>query len=152
MKVRKCAGCGAPLTSEDGVCQFCGVKNLNDTVEAIEGKVDAFDVILVQVGVKKINVIKIIRETSQSGLNEAKEMAENAPGTIKRNISKGEAEAIKEQLEAVGARVEIRAANGGPVVYTTPEDIIAMSKEIQKSGCFVLLGVIGLIVVMMFCI
>jgi ribosomal protein L7/L12 len=150
MKVRKCGGCGAPLTSEDGVCQFCGARNINDTVEAIEGKVDSFDVTLVRVGAKKINVIKIIREYTQLGLREAKNMADNAPSTLKQNISKSEAEEIKEQFETVGARVEIRAANGGPVIYTTPEDIVANAKEIQKSGCFVLLGVIGLMTAIMF--
>jgi len=57
---------------------------------------------------KKINVIKVVREVTQLGLKEAKDLVEGAPKPIKEAIPKDEAEKIKKQFEEVGAKVEIK--------------------------------------------
>jgi large subunit ribosomal protein L7/L12 len=67
-----------------------------------------FDVILAEVGSEKIKVIKAIREITGLGLKEAKEVVDGAPSKIKEGCEKGEAEAIKSQLEEVGAKVELK--------------------------------------------
>ncbi len=67
-----------------------------------------FDVILAEVGSQKIKVIKEVRAVTGLGLKEAKELVEGAPKPIKEAVSKDEAEKIKEQVEAVGAKVEIK--------------------------------------------
>jgi large subunit ribosomal protein L7/L12 len=67
-----------------------------------------FDVILTQVGDKKIQVIKVIRAITGLGLKEAKALVDEAPKPVKEGISKAEAEDIKKQLEESGAGVEIK--------------------------------------------
>lgn len=67
-----------------------------------------FDVILKNAGDKKINVIKIVRELTNLGLKEAKELVDSLPKPIKERVSKEEAEAIKAKFEEVGAVVEIQ--------------------------------------------
>ncbi len=69
---------------------------------------DDFDVILKSVGPKKINVIKAVREVTDLGLKEAKEVVDKAPGEIKSGVSKEEAEEIKKKFEEVGAEIEIK--------------------------------------------
>lgn len=68
---------------------------------------DEFDVVLVDAGASKINVIKEIRAITGLGLKEAKDLAE-AGGNLKEGASKDEAEKIKAQLEAAGAKVELK--------------------------------------------
>jgi large subunit ribosomal protein L7/L12 len=67
-----------------------------------------FDVILANVGDKKINVIKVVREVTSLGLKEAKDLVEAAPKPIKEGIPKEEAESIKKKFEEAGATVEIK--------------------------------------------
>ena len=67
-----------------------------------------FDVILLDAGPNKIQVIKVVRELTQLGLKEAKDLVEAAPKPVKQGVSKQEAETIKQKLEAVGAKVEIK--------------------------------------------
>jgi len=68
-----------------------------------------FDVILEGVGDKKIQVIKVVREVTSLGLKEAKELVDNAPGTVvKEQVSKDEAEQIKAKLEEQGAAVGLK--------------------------------------------
>jgi len=67
-----------------------------------------FDVILTAVGDKKINVIKVVREVTNLGLKEAKELVDTAPKPVKEGVSKQEAEEIKKKFEAAGATVEVR--------------------------------------------
>lgn len=74
---------------------------------AAEEKTD-FDVVLVEAGSSKINVIKIVREITGLGLKEAKEMVDGAPKTIKEAAGKDDAEAIKAKLEEAGAKVELK--------------------------------------------
>jgi len=67
-----------------------------------------FNVVIVDAGAKKINVIKAIRALTGLGLKEAKSAAEELPSTIKEGISKDDAEAAKADLEAAGAKVEVK--------------------------------------------
>ncbi|MFF2754655.1 50S ribosomal protein L7/L12 [Psychrobacillus sp. NPDC058041] len=67
-----------------------------------------FDVILASAGDQKIKVIKVVREITGLGLKEAKEVVDNAPKPLKEGVSKEDAEAIKAQLEEVGANVEVK--------------------------------------------
>lgn len=67
-----------------------------------------FDVILKEAGSEKIKVIKVVREITGLGLKEAKEMVDGAPSTLKEAVDKAEAEALKAQLEEVGAVVELK--------------------------------------------
>ena len=67
-----------------------------------------FDVILADVGDKKINVIKVVRELTGLGLKEAKELVESAPKAVKEAAAKDDAEAIKAKLAEVGATVELK--------------------------------------------
>ncbi|UCF42709.1 MAG: 50S ribosomal protein L7/L12 [Planctomycetota bacterium] len=67
----------------------------------------SFDVILKEVGDKKIQVIKEVRALTALGLKEAKDLVDSAPKPVKQGLSKEEAEAARKQLEAVGAVVEL---------------------------------------------
>ena len=78
--------------------------------EAVEEKT-AFTVVLAGVGDKKIEVIKVVRDATQKGLKEAKDMvdaAATAPQVIKEGIKKEEAEDLKKKFEAAGAKVELK--------------------------------------------
>ncbi len=74
---------------------------------AVEEKTE-FDVILNEVGAKKINVIKAVREVTSLGLKEAKDLVEAAPKAIKEGVTKDEAATIKKKFEDAGAKVEIK--------------------------------------------
>jgi large subunit ribosomal protein L7/L12 len=74
---------------------------------AVEEKTE-FDVVLKEVGEKKINVIKVVREVTSLGLKEAKDLVDGAPKTVKEGVSKDEAETIKKKFEDVGAKVEVK--------------------------------------------
>ena len=67
-----------------------------------------FNVILASIGDKKIEVIKEVRAITGLGLKEAKDLVEAAPTPLKESVSKDEANKIKEQIEKVGAKVEIK--------------------------------------------
>jgi large subunit ribosomal protein L7/L12 len=70
---------------------------------------DEFDVVLESAGDKKIQVIKVVREVvSGLGLKEAKELVESAPKSVLEKVAKEAAEAAKEKLEAVGAKVTLK--------------------------------------------
>lgn len=75
---------------------------------AVEEEQTEFDAVLTEVGDKKIQVIKVIRELTNLGLKEAKELVDKAPNPVKEKVSKEEAEQIKEKLAEVGATVEIK--------------------------------------------
>ena len=74
---------------------------------AAEEKIE-FDVVLKEVGAKKINVIKAVREVTSLGLKEAKELVEGAPKAIKEAVTKEEAAEIKKKFEEQGATIEIK--------------------------------------------
>jgi large subunit ribosomal protein L7/L12 len=67
-----------------------------------------FDIVLTDVGVKKLQVLKEVRSVTGLGLKEAKELIDNLPGTVKEAAGKEEAEEIKKKLESVGAKVELK--------------------------------------------
>ena len=75
--------------------------------EAAEEKTE-FTVVLKEVGDKKINVIKVVREVTNLGLKEAKDLVDGAPKTIKEGVGKEEAETIKKKFTEAGASVEIK--------------------------------------------
>ena len=67
-----------------------------------------FNVILKDVGANKIQVIKVVRDATGLGLKEAKDLVDGAPKTIKENVSKDDAEALKAKFAEVGATVELQ--------------------------------------------
>lgn len=68
----------------------------------------SFDVVLKAPGAEKLKVVKTVKEVTGLGLKEAKELVDGAPNTIKEGLSKADAEALKAQLEEVGAEVELK--------------------------------------------
>ena len=85
------------------VAQAAGTPKKEEEQEKTE-----FDVILSEMGSKKIQVIKELRKLTSLGLKEAKDLVEQAPKSIKESVLKEEALKIKEALEAAGAKVEIK--------------------------------------------
>ena len=75
--------------------------------EAAEEQTE-FTVTLTEIGAKKINVIKTVREVTSLGLKEAKDLVESAPKAVKEGIPKDEAEAIVKKFEEVGAKAELK--------------------------------------------
>lgn len=75
--------------------------------EAAEEKT-AFDVELSEIGANKINVIKAVREITQLGLKEAKDLVDAAPKMVKEGVTKADAETMKKKLEDAGAKVAIK--------------------------------------------
>ncbi len=98
----------------DEICETFGVSAVAAAAPAAGGAAEAavekteFDVVMTSFGAEKIKVIKEIRGITGLGLAEAKAMVEKAPVAVKEGISKEDAEALKAQLEAVGATVEIK--------------------------------------------
>jgi large subunit ribosomal protein L7/L12 len=78
-----------------------------DAAAAVEEQTE-FDVILVDAGDKKINVIKEVRAITGLGLKEAKDLVEAGGKAVKEQISKAEAESVKKKLEEAGAKVELK--------------------------------------------
>ena len=68
----------------------------------------AFDVVLTKSGEQKIAVIKVVREVTSKGLQEAKQLVDGAPQTVQSGVSKTEADELKAKLEAAGATVEVK--------------------------------------------
>jgi len=69
---------------------------------------DEFDVLLVAIGDKKIQVIKEVRAITSLGLKEAKELVEGVPRAVKEGVSKEEAAKIKEKIESAGGQVDVK--------------------------------------------
>ena len=95
---------------EFGVSAAAGVvvaAAAGDGAGAAEEK-DEFDVELVSAGASKVKVIKVVREITGLGLKEAKEVVDGAPKVVKEGATKEEAEALKAQLEEVGAVVTLK--------------------------------------------
>ncbi len=74
---------------------------------AVEEK-DSFDVELTEGGANKIAVIKVVRELTEMGLKEAKDLVDGAPKVIKEGVKKEEAEAMKKKLEEAGGKVTLK--------------------------------------------
>ena len=98
----------------DEICETFGVSAVAAAAPAAGGAVEAaaekteFDVVMTGFGDQKIKVIKEIRGITNLGLAEEKAMVEKVPVAVKEGVSKEDAEALKAQLEAVGATVEIK--------------------------------------------
>ncbi|MYH28895.1 MAG: 50S ribosomal protein L7/L12 [Acidobacteria bacterium] len=75
---------------------------------AAEEEQTEFTVTLTEIGPKKINVIKVVREVTSLGLKEAKDLVESAPSAVKEAIPKDEAEALQKKFDEVGAKAEIK--------------------------------------------
>ena len=75
---------------------------------AAEEEQTEFEVVLKEVGAKKINVIKVVREVTSLGLKEAKAVVDSAPKSVKEGVTKDEAEEIKKKFEEIGATVEVK--------------------------------------------
>lgn len=76
--------------------------------EAPAEEKSSFDVILASAGAEKIQVIKVVRQLTNLGLKEAKDLVDSAPKPLKEGATKEEAEKMKAELEAVGATVEVK--------------------------------------------
>ena len=74
---------------------------------AVEEKTD-FNVVLLEAGAQKVQVIKAVRELTGLGLKEAKDLVDGAPKNVKEGIPKADAEAAKKKLEDAGAKVELK--------------------------------------------
>jgi large subunit ribosomal protein L7/L12 len=108
------------LTNEQ-IIEAIGQKTVLEVVELIKAMEETFgvtaavveeqtefNVVLVEAGEKKVNVIKAVRELTGLGLKEAKAVVDGAPGVVKEGVSKDEAEAAKKALEEAGAKVELK--------------------------------------------
>lgn len=84
-----------------------GAASAAGAAEAAEEKTE-FNIVLVDSGDKKINVIKVVRALTGLGLKEAKDAVEGTPSVLKEGVSKEEAEAAKKELEEAGAKVELK--------------------------------------------
>ncbi len=91
----------APMAAMPGMMP--GAAPAAEVEEQIE-----FDVVLIAIGDKKIQVIKAVRELTSLGLKEAKDLVESAPTKVKEAVSKDEAEKAKTKLEESGAQVDIK--------------------------------------------
>lgn len=89
----------APVAVSSAVQQNAG---------AAEEEKSAYNINLVDAGSNKIGVIKAVREVTELGLKEAKDLVEGAPKMVRENVKKAEAEEIKKKLEAAGAKVELQ--------------------------------------------
>jgi large subunit ribosomal protein L7/L12 len=74
----------------------------------VEEEKTSFDVILKAAGAQKLAVVKLVKELTNLGLKEAKELVDAAPKPLKEGITKDEAEALKKSLEEAGAEVELK--------------------------------------------
>ena len=75
---------------------------------AVEEEKTEFDVELTEIGAEKVKVIKVVREVTGLGLNEAKDVVYSAPKVVKEAATKEEAEELKKKLEEVGAKVTLK--------------------------------------------
>jgi len=94
------AAAAAPVAVAAGAPAAAGAAAAEEKTE--------FTVVLTEVGTNKINVIKAVREVTNLGLKEAKDLVDGAPKTIKEGVNKDEAATIKKKFEDAGARVEIK--------------------------------------------
>ena len=94
------AAAGGPVMVAAAAGGDAGAANAEEQTE--------FDVILQSAGAQKIAVIKAVKEACGLGLKEAKAVVDGAPGKVKEQVSKEEAEALKAKLEEAGAEVEVK--------------------------------------------
>ena len=95
------------VTAASAAVVMAGGTPVGEAGETVEEQTE-FNVELTEVGGKKINVIKVIREITQLGLADAKGLVEAAPKVVKEGVSKEEADEIKKKLEEVGAKATLK--------------------------------------------
>ncbi|MDD9955589.1 MAG: 50S ribosomal protein L7/L12 [Anaerolineaceae bacterium] len=95
------------VTAASGMPMMVAAAANGDAAEEEEEQTE-FDVVLADIGPKKINVIKAVRGLTSLGLREAKELVESAPSTVLEQISKEAAGDAKSKLEAEGAKVDLK--------------------------------------------
>ena len=76
--------------------------------ENVVAEKSTFDVVIINAGQAKLQVVKVVKEITNLGLKEAKDLVDAAPKAVKEGVSKEEAESIKSQLEEAGAEVEVK--------------------------------------------
>lgn len=108
LTVMEAADLSKMLEEKWGVSAAAAVAVAAGPAAAAEEEKTEFDVILVEAGANKINVIKEIRAITQLGLKEAKDLVDGAPKTVKEGAPKAEADEIKKKLEEAGAKVELK--------------------------------------------
>ena len=91
-----------------GVSAAAAAAPVAGAVAAVVEEKTEFDVVMTDFGAEKIKVIKEVRAITGLGLAEAKALVEGVPAKIKEGVGKEDAEALKAQLEAVGAKVELK--------------------------------------------
>lgn len=107
LTVLEAADLSKMLEEKWGVSAAAAVAAAPVAAAAVEEKTE-FDVILIDAGANKINVIKEVRAITGLGLKEAKELTESSGKPVKQGVSKDEAEKVKKQLEDAGAKVEVK--------------------------------------------
>lgn len=88
--------------------QELAISDQKSNTEVKNEEKEKFDVILKSIGPKKIQIIKAVREITALGLKEAKQLVDQSPKEIKKDVNKSEASDIKEKLEALGAAIELK--------------------------------------------
>lgn len=76
--------------------------------ESAEEEKSIFNVVLTDAGANKIQVIKVVKDTTGKGLKEAKDMVDNLPATLKEGVKKEEAEELKKKVEGAGGKAELK--------------------------------------------
>jgi large subunit ribosomal protein L7/L12 len=97
----------APVAYAAGPAAAAGAPSGDGAAAAAEEQTE-FTAMLTEVGANKINVIKVVREITQLGLKEAKDLVDGAPKAVKEGITREEADSIKAKLAEAGATVEIK--------------------------------------------
>ena len=95
------------IEEEFGVSAVAAAAPAAGAVAGAAEEKTSFDVVLKEAGANKIPVIKVVRDATGLGLNEAKDLVDGAPKTIKEGVSKDEAEELKAKFEEAGATVEL---------------------------------------------
>ena len=96
------------IEEEFGVSAVAAAAPAAGAVAGAAEEKTSFDVVLKEAGSNKIPVIKVVRDATGLGLKEAKDLVDGAPKTIKENVSKDDAEALKAKFAEVGATVELQ--------------------------------------------
>ncbi len=107
MKVSEIMDLISAIEEKFGVTAAVAVAAAGPAAAAVEEQTE-FTVVMPSFGENKVNVIKAVRAITGLGLGEAKALVEGVPATIKEGVSKEEAEKVKADLEAAGAKVEIK--------------------------------------------
>lgn len=107
MSVKDVAELVSAMEEKFGVTAAAAVVAGPAAAAPVEEKTE-FTVVLQEVGANKVAVIKAVRGATALGLKEAKDLVESAPATIKEDLPKEEAEALKKTLEEAGAKVELK--------------------------------------------